>query len=79
MLAVDITSITATITNELAVNPMHLSQFREKMSLNTPYLDHYILLISGLQNIGNTISEVSELHNFPGENSPDPLKGRRQT
>ena len=61
------------MTNKLAVKPIaDLSQFREKMSLNTPYLGLYILLISALQNAGNTISEVSEMQNFPGDNLPGP-------
>ena len=63
---VDITSIT-TITNNLAVNTLQICHnFEKKMSLNTPYLDFYILLISALQNAGNVISEFSEMQNFPG-------------
>ena len=61
-------------TNKLVGQPIaDLSYFREKMSLNTPYLDHYILLISGLQNAGNANSEVSETQTLTGENRPGPL------
>ena len=64
-----------TITNKLAVNPLQICHsFREKMSLNTPYLGLYILLISVLQNAGNAISEVSEMENFLGETPPGPPK-----
>ena len=76
---VDITSIT-TITNNLAVNTLQICHnFEKKMSLNTPYLGLYILLISALQNAGNAISEVSEIQTFPGVNPPTPLKGCRHS
>ena len=44
------------------------------MSINTPYLGLYILLIPALQNAGIAISEVSEMHTLTGENPTDHLK-----
>ena len=47
------------------------------MSINTPYLGLYILLIPALQNAGIAISEVSEMHTLTGKNPPTTLKGCR--
>ena len=69
---VDITNIT-TITNKLAVIA-NLSQFREKNVTKHSLFRPLHFLNFCPRNAGNTISEVSEMHNFSGENPPDPPK-----